>query len=187
MSRISKALKLWLPFVIVGSALVVLAYTSVQQAYRQGANDPQIQMAEDAAAALKAGATPHSVLPAQSIDMRASLAPFLIVTDQTGLVVASSTTLDGTVPIPPQGALDYAKSQAGSVKGDGQNRITWEPKDGVRIAAVIMYHGGDNPGYVIAGRSLREVEKRENDLTTMAGLDFLGLLAGVFLVLLVTV
>ena len=33
------------------------------------------------------------------------------------------------------------------------------------IAAVIVHHGGAHPGFVLGGRSLREVEKRVDDLT----------------------
>jgi hypothetical protein len=56
-------LRHWLPLAAVTTLLCGLVYLAVQQSLRQGANDPQIQMAEDAAAALVAGSTPESVLP----------------------------------------------------------------------------------------------------------------------------
>jgi hypothetical protein len=49
----------------------------------------------------------------------------------------------------------------------GENRITWEPKEGVRIAAVIKRFEGktaSTSGFVLAGRSLDEVEKRQKNL-----------------------
>ena len=46
----------------------------------------------------------------------------------------------------------------------GQDRITWQPRTGVRQAIVAVYFHGRKTGYVVAGRSLREVEKRVDDL-----------------------
>jgi len=59
-------LKIWLPLLVVISAFSGLAYASVQQAYRQGADDPQIQMAEDTAYALDHGQVIGDILPAGS-------------------------------------------------------------------------------------------------------------------------
>jgi hypothetical protein len=50
MQRIQNILRAWLPIAVVTAAFCGLAYLTVQQSLRQGANDPQIQMAEDAAA-----------------------------------------------------------------------------------------------------------------------------------------
>ena len=52
-------------------------------------------MARDAAVLLESGQAPESVLPAARIDMSRSLAPFVIVLDDGGKVVASSATLRG--------------------------------------------------------------------------------------------
>ena len=45
-------MKTWVPLTIGTTLLCGLVYLATQQSIRQGANDPQIQMAEDAAAAL---------------------------------------------------------------------------------------------------------------------------------------
>jgi hypothetical protein len=45
-----------------------------------------------------------------------------------------------------------------------EDRITWQPAPGVRVAAVIVPYGGQQPGFVLAGRSLRLVEQREDAL-----------------------
>ncbi len=50
MQRILNILKAWLPIAVVTIGLCGLAYLTVQQSLRQGANDPQIQMADDTAA-----------------------------------------------------------------------------------------------------------------------------------------
>ena len=39
----------WLPLAVASTGMCLLVYATVQQNYRQSLNDPQIQMAEDAA------------------------------------------------------------------------------------------------------------------------------------------
>lgn len=149
---------------IVISGLSGLIYATVQQVLRSDANDPQIQMAEDAAAALGAGEQVQSFVPVQKIDIATSLASFMIVFDASGNPLASSAQLDGQVPTIPSGIFAY-------VKQNGEDRVTWQPQPGVRIAAVVTRFQGTHPGFVLAGRSLREVEAREDDLLH---LDLLG-------------
>jgi hypothetical protein len=184
----NSVLKLWLPYFVMSVALTTLVYTAVQQEYRQNANDPQVQIAEDAAAALDAGAAPSSLVPTQKVDQRSSLAPFLIITDANRNVLANSGQLDGDTVLPPAGSFEVAKRGIGKDSTiNHENRITWQPNDQVRDAAVIVYHsGGPNPGYVIAARSLREVEVREGRLTDITGVTFAGLLvAGLILLLII--
>ena len=61
-----------------------MVYLTGQQILRQSANDPQVQMSEDAAAALAAGKTVPAVLPAGTVAMQSSLAPYLMVFDENG-------------------------------------------------------------------------------------------------------
>ncbi len=159
---IKHILRQWLPLALVICAVCGLVYLTTQQALRLGANDPQIQMAEDTAAAITAGTAPMSLVPAADIDIAASLGPFLIVYDATGTVVASSATLNGQSPALPPGVLDY-------VKANGEDRITWQPQPEVRIAAVIVPIDGSDPGFVLAGRSLKEVENRIGQLELQIG------------------
>lgn len=51
-----------------------------------------------------------------------------------------------------------------------EDRVTWQPRDGVRIAAVVVAYSG---GTVVAGRSLREVESRADDALAVTGLAWL--------------
>ncbi len=144
-------------------------YAAVQQAQRNDANSPQIQMAEDTAALLKAR-VPDSVLPGQKVDMATSLAPFTIIYDKKGNVVVGSGYLNGKIPKAPIGIL-----QASS--GPEYNAVTWEPADNVRIAAVTT---SANDYYVLSGRNLEEVEKNENktlEIVLFGGL-FATLLVG---------
>lgn len=160
-----------LPFVLASIVLTAacgLAYAEVQQALRGGANDPQVALAEDGARALDAGASPDSLVAAGSpaaaaagpgkVDVTASLSPFLVVYDAAGNVFATNGTFDGSPPVPPIGVLDTALAE-------GRDIVTWQPRTGVRIAAVVERWRG---GLVLAGRSLRLVEQREDDALLLA-------------------
>jgi hypothetical protein len=57
------------------------------------------------------------------------------------------------------------------------NRVSWQPESGVRIAAVVVVYGGAQPGFVLAGRSLREIEKRESQIEQITGIVWLVTLA----------
>lgn len=129
-------------------------YVVTQQVLRIGANDPQIQMAEDMATQLSSGSGTSLFALAPKTDIAASLAPFYMIYDQNRQLVVGTAVLDGNSPVLPPGVLSNAKT-------DRENRLTWQPRGGVRIAAVVVKY---KDGYVLAGRSLREVEKRE---TTM--------------------
>jgi hypothetical protein len=168
-----RAFLYWLPIAFCATALAGLVYVAVQQSYRQGANDPQIQMAEDAAAQIEAGQQPGTVVGSSTVDMARSLAPYLIVYDEAGHVQAASVQLNGQVPSIPAGVLAAARQS-------GENRLSWQPQEGVRSAAVVTYFGGSHPGFVLAGRSLREVEDRESQLTQMVGLAWVVGLVGSF-------
>jgi hypothetical protein len=153
------------------TALAGLIYVVVQQNYRQSANDPQIQLAEDSAARLGAGAQPQAVVGADTVDLVRSLSPFLIVYDDKGNPVASSAQLNGQTPSLPAGVFS-------SVRESGEDRLTWQPQEGVREAAVIVQFGGSQPGFVLGGRSLTEVEKRVDQLTWMVGVGWLATMLG---------
>ncbi|MBI1793681.1 MAG: hypothetical protein HYR70_05775 [Chloroflexi bacterium] len=157
--KIKNILRTWLPLAVVITAFSVLVYAAVQQALRQGLNDPQVQMAEDAAYTLNNGATVDSIAFGNKVEMSRSLAPFLVVYDSSGKPVASSGVLKGQLPTVPDGVLDNAKQ-------NGENRVTWQPDGDVRIATVIVPY---QDGYVLAGRNMREVEKRELQTEVFAG------------------
>jgi hypothetical protein len=163
MRTIFKIIKKWLPLAIATAGLCALVYVTIQQSLRMGANDPQIQMAEDAASNLNAGASVGSVVPSTKVEIADSLAPFMIVFDDSGKVLASSATLHGAVPAYPAGVLDYARQK-------GQDRVTWQPEVGVRMATVVVPY---NNGFIMAGRSLTEVEKRESQVELFSELAML--------------
>jgi hypothetical protein len=168
--KIKNIIRYWLPLAAVITLLSGLIYLAVQQSLRWGANDPQIQMAEDAAAALAAGGTPDSVVPAAQVEISSSLAPFMVVFNDAGEPVVSSARLHGETPAIPSGIFDYTRQK-------GEDRVTWQPEAGVRIAAVVVAYGGSKPGFVLAGRSLREVEIRASQVEQITGIAWLVTLA----------
>jgi hypothetical protein len=88
----------WIPLAVAVTLLAALLYGSVQQTYRTGADDPQVQLAQDGAARPAAGARPSSVAGSSdtsTVDIAAGLAPFVIVFDRSGTAVASSGELNG--------------------------------------------------------------------------------------------
>ena len=147
---------LWILISGVATILSLFIYTSSQQVLRQSANDPQIQIAEDTAALLAGGVSPQAVVAPANIDMEQSLAPFVMIFDNQGKLLIS-TAKPNTLPKPPQGVFENAKNY-------GQNRFTWQPREDVRIAAVVVPYQSIQSGFVLVGRSLREVEKREERL-----------------------
>jgi hypothetical protein len=157
MPRIKNILGLWLPMAVVITLLLGMAYLVAQQVLRMNANDPQIQIAEDAAAALTNGQPIESVVPTTKVDIATSIAPFVVVFDDSGKAIASSGLLHNQMPALPPGVFDYVRQR-------GEDRITWQPEVGVRSAAVITRITGQKPGFVMAGRSLRESEARSDQL-----------------------
>lgn len=155
----SQVLRRWIPIAAVSTALCLLVYLTVQQSIRQGANDPQVQLANDAAAALARGAPPDAA-PVSHVDMRSSLAPFLVTYDESGKPTGGSGYLGGALPAPPAGVFDFARRH-------GENRVTWMPEPAVRIASVVVHVGASGGGFVLAGRRMDEIEARTRYLTAV--------------------
>jgi len=163
----------WLPLAVGIAGVSMLVYAAVQQDLRLSANDPQIQMAEDAAAALGQGLA-FEVPSGQPVDIARSLAPFVIVFGEDGKPRTSNAVLDGGTPVPPAGVFAFTREH-------GQDRITWQPREGVRTAAVIVHFVGSTPGFVLAGRSLREVESRSSVVLQLTGAACLAALVATLL------
>ena len=159
---------------VIVTGLSGLTYTAIQQDLRQSADDPQIQMAEDTAAKLADGQQLQNVVPSEKVDIATSLAPYIIVFDASGKPIASSALLDGQTPTIPSGVFDY-------VRQHGEDRITWSPQSGVRSAIVVTQFHGPNPGFVLAGRSLREVEIREDNILKIIFAGWIAILVVTFL------
>lgn len=163
----------WLTLTVVITLLCGFIYVSVQQTLRIGANDPQIQIAQDLAGQLSQTKTIPSLNSV--IDMKKSLATFVIIFDNKGKPISSTAYLDNRIPVPPLGVFQFAEKFK-------ENRVTWQPQNTVRIAAVIVPFGNKS-GFVLAGRSLREVEKRIDQITFFAVISWAMSVVGSFIVL----
>ena len=158
----------WIPIAAAVVALTATEYVTAQQLLRMGANDPQIQLARDAASSMAEGEDPLALFPPGQVDVASSLAPFVLVYDTAGGVLATTAVLHGQIPDLPAGVREFASDH-------GEDRVTWQPEPGVRIAAVIVPFDG---GTVLIGRSLREVEER---IDTLGQLTLTGLASALLL------
>jgi hypothetical protein len=159
----------------ISTVLALALYVIPQQVLRDGANDPQVETAKDVAAWLgtygvtkgfQQGPFAHDQ---RLVDISRSLSLFLIVYDDEGHPLGSTAQLEGQTPVPPAGVFNYVRSH-------GEERVTWRPASGVRIAAVVERVNGNEPGFVLAGRSLSEVQARIDHVRNLAALTWLGML-----------
>jgi len=167
----------FLPLAVVITALCGLIYVTLHQNYRQTANDPQIQLAEDVIKEIEGGQDSTAFIPTRKLDLASTLATYIMVFDDKGKLLGTSVTLDGKDPVVPSGVFDVTKQK-------GETRFTWEPKKGVRNALVVKYYKGNISGFIGVGRSLREVEKREFMLAKTVALGWILTLGASFLSLL---
>ena len=165
MRKIIKALF----FVLIISVIFGTVYVAIQQVLRMDANDPQIQMAEDAAMELSKGSDPASFMPLDrsTFDMSQRLAPFVMIFDEQGTLLESSARLHDSLAVPPIGTFEYARVH-------GEDRFTWQPENGVRNATILRHFAGSHSGFVLVGRSLREVETREHTLFMLVAFGWLA-------------
>jgi len=172
---VKTTLKYWLPVAVAVTGVYLLVAGAAQQNLRQNADDPQIQLAEDTAAKLAAGQSVQAVLPTDKVNIAKSLAPYIIIFDANGQPIAASAQLDGQMPTIPSGVFN-------SVRQSGTDKFTWQPRDGVRSAVTVTQFKEASSGFVLAGRSLREVERREDAILQLLNLGLFAILVGTFLV-----
>jgi hypothetical protein len=152
--------------IAVITAILLFIYAAVQQNYRSNANDPQLQMARDISQRLRAGKSLENVYPKDSVDISKSLAVFAVLYDNNERPLKTSAFLDGHIPQLPKGVFEFTRLH-------GEDVITWQPWKGVRIAMVVISVQSPGAGYIAVGRSLKEVEIRENNLVLMGLLCWL--------------
>jgi hypothetical protein len=168
----------WLPFAIIIVIFSGLAYGTVQQVYRQSANDQLFQVIESITNNINQGQPLSQIVPAQGItDLTATILPFAMVYDATSTEIGSSILLDGKNPTVPAGMLAAAKAR-------GQLAETWQPALGVREAVVVKYLSGTQSGYLVVGRSLKQTEILENQTLLMSEIAGIIALVLTFIVLL---
>jgi len=155
----------FVPYLAAGFIVTIMLgvlYASVQQTYRSGANDPQLQIARDIHASLARGVSVNKYL-SDTIDLEKSLSAFATLCDNKGQPIQSSGFLNGQFPRLPVGVFEFAKAH-------GEDVLTWQPRSGVRMATVVLHNNMSPVEYIIVGRSLQEVEIREHNLLVMVSI-----------------
>jgi hypothetical protein len=180
MSRLlgNPLVRAWLA--IAGTATLVLggAYAMVQQSTRLSADDLPLNTAQVAKQELQVGSNAKDVIPTLKTDLRNDTSVFIIITDGTEHVLASSAVLDGRTPLPPKGVFDYTGAH-------GTDRFTWQPVNGVRAATRVTKYGqAPDDGFIIAGQSLKPYEDRISKYTLIGLAAWLAVLAWSYLLVL---
>jgi hypothetical protein len=174
----SPVVRAWLA--IAGTATLVLgaAYTMVQQSTRLSADDLPLTTAQVAKQELQSGSDAKDVVPTLKTDLRKDTSVFMIITDSSQHVLASSAILDGQTPLPPKGVFSFTDSH-------NTDHFTWQPTGDVRLATRVTTYGKtpDN-GYIITGQSLKPFEDRISTYTWLAAAAELAVLAWTYLLLL---
>ncbi|MCX6715205.1 MAG: hypothetical protein NTX72_05340 [Candidatus Uhrbacteria bacterium] len=167
----------WVLSIAIVSCLCLIIAVTVQQSYRQSANDPQIQLAEDMSAAFSNNqftdetikSSFESFVPGKmQVDIGSSLLPWIQVYDESGEVLYSSVSISDVQSTPrvPRGILEW-------VTKHGEDRVTWQPQKDLRQAIVVTKFNGLRNGYIVAGRSLKEIEKREGELDKVIAIGWM--------------
>ena len=72
-------LRTWLPFAAILTLITGTIYITVQQNFRQNANDPQIQIAENVALVVSRGTDPRLIPDSDVTDIKDSISPYIIM------------------------------------------------------------------------------------------------------------
>jgi len=147
---------------MIVTVLCGLIYASVQQSHRSAADDPQLQIAEDVKNAIEKN-QPVAKWMTDSIDISRSLSVFKTLYNRDGQALQSTGFLNGRMPSLPRGVWGFTSTH-------GEDVVTWQPQNGVRMAMVVEAVNSPQISFIAVGRSLKEVEKRESNLTTMVAI-----------------
>jgi len=171
-------LRMWLTIVGVSTLIIGSAYAMVQQSTRLAADDLPLTTAQVTKQELQSGSNPKDIVPALKTNLKTDSSVFTIITDSSKHVLASSATLDGQTPLPPNGVFGFTTMH-------GTDHFTWQPEAGVRLATrVITYGKSPSDGFIITGQSLRQYEERISTYTYIALAAWLAVLAWSYLLLL---
>jgi hypothetical protein len=137
--------------------MLAFIYITVQQTYCSGANDPQLEIARNMSHRLKQGISIDKWMQDDTVEISQSLSVFKILFNEKGEPLQSTGVLDGQTLHFPKGVFDFADK-------NGENDFSWQPQTGVRAAVVLERVLSNAYSFVAVGRSLKEVELREEKL-----------------------
>ena len=147
-----------LTLILLVSGVILFVTVAIQQVYRNMANEPQVQMANDLAAEPQRAA---ALEPVDSLNLYSDQSVFAIYVNYHFQAIASTCNLHGQSPQIPVGVYEHAKSE-------GINIITWQPKKGTRIALVVK--PVNTGGFIAVGRSLAYAEQQTNNIYLMGAI-----------------
>lgn len=127
----------------------MLVYVVAQQSIRLSANGRPVQYATEMSVKLQSGVSASKAIPIDKEDITQSLNTFVMVCDNNKHLIATSGLMGSTMPSYPSEVLGYVNQK-------GEDRVTWQPQQGLRFASVAIKYNG---GYVVAACSLKEPEK----------------------------
>src|SRR5438094_548668 len=93
--------------IMIVTILCGLIYATVQQSHRSGANDPQLQIAEDLKNAIENDHPLAKWMTDDTIEISTSLSIFKILYNKNGEPLQSTGFLDGQLPRMPRGVFDF--------------------------------------------------------------------------------
>ncbi|AIE61275.1 hypothetical protein [Bacillus methanolicus] len=155
MSIGKKLFFIWIITMFFITFTCALTFLVAQQSLRLGADSLPAQLAKDTAIQLQKGRNAQDSIPPQKVDASKSYDGFVMIYDKNKNLVATSGMFDTKKPAYPKGALDYVSKK-------GENRITWQPQNGLRFATVAIK---SNNYYIVGARSLHETEIIINKIT----------------------
>lgn len=155
-----KFISIWLILMLAGIFTAGCAYISTQQSLRSGADGPAVTAVRQAMVKLENGETPQNALP-EKTDIRTSQTPFVYIYDSDKNLVASSAAYGSE-------SIAYPVSVLSEIDKRGENRVTWQPKTGLRFATVGIQFVG---GYIIGCYPLSETE---NTISHISALLLIG-------------
>jgi hypothetical protein len=163
--KLKKSLEAWIPSALILTLVFFFGGMAISQVYRTSADDPQVQYVEEIGNYLSTkDSDPKNVTGDQKIDPAKSLSPFVIIFNNDRKTVTSSADFEGGTPIPASSKFSKINKSYlfGLLKNEGQVRFSWGLNSKVRVAAVLSSYQveGKDAGYILVGRSLKEVDGR---------------------------
>jgi hypothetical protein len=174
----SMQVRLWLALVGVATLILGANYAMVQQSTRLSADDLPLTTAQVAKQELQGGSSASDVVPTLKTNLQTDTSVFMIITDNSKHVIASSAVLGGKTPLPPNGVFSFTTTH-------GTDHFTWQPQAGVRLATRVETYGkSPDDGFIITGQSLKPYENRIDTYTALAVAAWIAVLAWSYLLLL---
>jgi hypothetical protein len=149
MKTLKSILIFWLIIIFLVTFTCLLTYIVAQQLTRLGANDLPVKLATETSIKLEKGQSPGNSIPGETVDISKSLETFVMIFDRDKNLITKSAMIGNAEPVYPKGVLDYVDKM-------GEDKVTWQPQEGLRFATVVIKSGDS---YIVAGRSLQEPER----------------------------